>query len=142
MKHPVRVFTDGGSRGNPGPAGFGVHAEDYRGRPLADLYGYLGRATNNVAEYAALIVALDWAVARSLTAVCLFSDSELLVKQMTGRYRVRNPGLRPLFERSRSLARRIPGLEIRHVRREGNRPADALANRAMDEQSGNVPSPL
>ena len=142
MKKPIRVFIDGGSRGNPGPAGFGVYAEDGEGQPLADLYGYLGRATNNVAEYAALLAALLWIREHAWQSVHLFSDSQLLVRQLEGTYRVKNRGLRPLFERSRELAHKIPSLKIAHVRREDNRQADALANRAMDERVGNVSSPL
>jgi ribonuclease HI len=142
MKEPVRLFIDGGARGNPGPAGFGVHAEDRDGQVVVELYGYLGRATNNVAEYAALLVALEWARRSGLCSVHLFSDSQLLVRQLEGSYRVRNAGLRPLHQRGRELAAAIPGLKIAHVGRDENRQADALANRAMDEEGGNTPSPL
>jgi ribonuclease HI len=142
MKEPVRLFIDGGARGNPGPAGFGVHAEDDNGRTVAKLWGYLGRATNNVAEYAALLAALQWARANDLTSVRLYSDSQLLVRQLEGTYRVRNAGLRPLHARSREQMAAIPDFRIAHVPRRENRLADALANRAMDEGSGNTPSPL
>ena len=142
MKEPVLLYIDGGARGNPGPAGFGVHAEDGDGEVVAEFYGYLGRATNNVAEYAALLVALEWARRSGLKAVRLFSDSQLLVRQMEGSYRVRNAGLQPLFRRGRGLAAVIPNLTIAHVGRDENKQADALANRAMDEEDGNTPSPL
>lgn len=142
MSRPLRVFIDGGSRGNPGPAGFGVHAEDEAGETLAELYGYLGRTTNNVAEYAALIAALDWAARRTFSELRIHSDSELLVRQWNGDYKVRNEGLKPLHARARALALRLPRVTVRHVRREQNRQADALANRAMDEQAGNVAPPV
>jgi probable phosphoglycerate mutase len=142
VKAPVRAFIDGGSRGNPGPAGFGVHVQDGDGVIIAELYGFLGRATNNVAEYAALIKALEWAREHSCRSLRLFSDSELLVRQFRGEYKVRNAGLLPLYARAKVLARGIPSLEVAHVPRERNTEADALANRAMDEEGGNVVSPL
>lgn len=142
MTPPIRVFTDGGARGNPGPAGLGVHAETAEGKTLADLYAFLGKTTNNVAEYAALLVALAWATRSGHGAVHLFSDSELLVRQFNGQYKVRNQGLRPLFRRGKELAARIALLEVGHVPRSENHRADALANRAIDEESGNVASPL
>ena len=142
MSRPLRVFIDGGSRGNPGPAGFGVHAEDEAGATLAELYGYLGRTTNNVAEYAALLAALDWAAQRTFSELQILSDSELLVRQWNGEYKVKNEGLKPLHARARALALRLPRVVVRHVRREENREADALANRAMDEQAGNVNPPV
>jgi ribonuclease HI len=142
MKGTVRAHIDGGSRGNPGPAGFGVHIETESGETLAELYGYLGRATNNVAEYAALLAALRWADERSCAGLNVFSDSELLVRQFRGEYKVRNEGLRPLYLKARLLATRLPAFRIAHVPREENKAADALANRAMDEEAGNVDSPL
>lgn len=142
MRRPLRVFIDGGSRGNPGPAGFGVHAEDEAGTTLAELYGYLGRTTNNVAEYAALLAALDWAARRTFSELHILSDSELLVRQWNGEYKVRNEGLKSLHARARALALRLPRVVVAHVRREQNRQADALANRAMDEQAGNVTPPV
>lgn len=142
MTRSIRVFVDGGARGNPGPAGLGVYAATAEGVTLAELYAFLGDATNNVAEYAALIVALEWATASRHEEVSLFSDSQLLVRQFNGQYRVRSAGLLPLFRRSRALGRRIASLQVSHVPRTENKDADALANRAMDEHSGNVPSPL
>ena len=142
MTRPIRVFVDGGARGNPGPAGLGVHAATEDGTTLAELYAFLGRATNNVAEYAALVVALEWATASGHERVDLFSDSQLLVRQYNGQYKVKNAGLLPLFRRSRALGRRLTWLQVSHVPRAENKDADALANRAMDEQAGNVDSPL
>jgi probable phosphoglycerate mutase len=142
MKEPLRVHIDGGARGNPGPAGFGVHVADASGETVAELYGFLGRATNNVAEYAACVAALEWATANKVGDLSLFSDSQLLVRQLQGRYKVRNAGLQPLHARCRRLMAGISSLHLSHVRREENKEADALANRAMDEGDGNIPSPL
>jgi ribonuclease HI len=134
----LHIHVDGASRGNPGEAGFGVHVSAPDGRTIAELYGYLGRATNNVAEYQGLLHALRWAVARGAKAVEIFSDSELLVRQMSGRYRVKNPGLQPLHREAEALAGRFDHLRIRHVPREENREADALANRALDERASKL----
>jgi len=142
MREPVRVHIDGGARGNPGPAGFGVHAEDATGEVVAELYGFLGRTTNNIAEYAAFIAALEWARARGVTRLQVNSDSQLLVRQIEGSYKVRNAGLKPLHARCRSLMIGFPLLRLEHVRREDNKKADALANRAMDEGAGNIPAPI
>lgn len=132
------VHVDGASRGNPGEAGFGVHVSLPDGRPVAELYGHLGRATNNVAEYQALVHALRWALARGARRIEVFSDSELLVRQMGGRYRVKNPGLRPLHQEASDLLARFEHGRIRHVPREENREADALANRALDERASKL----
>ena len=122
---------DGGSRGNPGPPGYGVHI--VRDGDIIELKGALPNATNNVAEYNGLLAALDWAIAHGVSSLHVKSDSELLVKQMRGEYRVKNPGLQTLFERARDLARRVGTVRFEHVRREFNREADRLANEAMDE---------
>ena len=123
---------DGGSRGNPGPAGYGVHIEREDGT-VVELKDSLELATNNVAEYNGLLAALRWGVEHGAAALHIRSDSELLVKQMKGVYRVKNPGLLPLYEDARRLARRIGRVTFEHVRREFNRDADRLANEAMDE---------
>jgi probable phosphoglycerate mutase len=122
---------DGGSRGNPGPAGYGVRIQ--RDGDVVDLMGALPSATNNVAEYSGLLAALDWALANGVSTLVIKSDSELLVKQMRGEYRVKNAGLQPLFERAKQLARQIGSVEFEHVRREFNADADRLANEAMDQ---------
>jgi ribonuclease HI len=134
----LRIHVDGASRGNPGEAGFGVPVSAPDGRTVAELYGHLGRATNNVAEYQGLLHALRWALARGAGTVEIFSDSELLVRQMAGRYRVKNPGLQPLYREASELMARLDRVRIRHVPREENREADALANRALDERASKL----
>jgi ribonuclease HI len=123
---------DGGSRGNPGPAGYGVRIERDEGT-VVELKESLGMATNNVAEYNGLLAALRWGVANGIRALHVRSDSELLVRQMKGEYRVKNPGLLPLYEEARALMRQIGRVKFEHVRREFNKEADRLANEAMDE---------
>ena len=123
---------DGGSRGNPGPAGYGVRIEQEDGT-IAELKESLGLATNNVAEYSGLIAALRWAAAHGISKLHIRADSELLVKQMLGQYRVKSPGLQPLYEQARALTRQIGDVTFEHVRREFNKDADRLANEAMDE---------
>jgi len=122
---------DGGSRGNPGPAGYGVRI--LRDDEIVDLKGALPSATNNVAEYSGLLAALEWALESGVSTLHVKSDSELLVKQMRGEYRVKNAGLQPLFERAKQLSRQIGSVQFEHVRREFNKDADRLANEAMDE---------
>jgi ribonuclease HI len=127
------LHVDGASRGNPGDAAFGVHVAGPGGETRAELYAPIGRATNNVAEYRALVHGLRWALAHGGRRVEVFSDSELLVRQMSGRYRVKSPGLRALHREAVELVSRFEQARIRHVPREQNREADALANRALDE---------
>jgi ribonuclease HI len=131
-----RANIDGGSRGNPGPAAYGVVVRDPRGQTVARLKKYIGRSTNNVAEYYGLIAALDYAQSRQVRALDVESDSELLVKQMRGQYKVKSADLQPLFERAKKMSQSLASFHIRHVYREHNREADALANEAMDEVSG------
>ena len=128
----ARAYVDGGSRGNPGPAGYGVRIEQEDGT-IAELKESLGLATNNVAEYSGLIAALRWAAAHGISKLHIRADSELLVKQMRGEYRVKSPGLQPLYEQARALTRQIGDVTFEHVRREFNKEADRLANEAMDE---------
>lgn len=134
------AFIDGGSRGNPGPAGYGVRIEDEDGTLVEELRSALGVATNNVAEYHGLLAALTWAVDHELRALKIRSDSELLVKQMLGVYRVKHPGLQPLHQRARSLVSRIGRVGFQHIRRELNTEADRLANMAMDEAGQRDPT--
>jgi ribonuclease HI len=134
----LRLHVDGASRGNPGDAGFGIHVTDAAGGEVASLFGYLGTATNNVAEYQALLHGLRFALAKGARAVEVFSDSELLVRQLEGRYRVKHPGLVPLHREARSLLARFDATRVAHVPREHNREADALANRAVDERGSNI----
>jgi ribonuclease HI len=131
-----RANIDGGSRGNPGPASYGVVIRDPRGQVVANLKKYIGRSTNNVAEYYGLIAALDYAQQHGIRALRVESDSELLVRQMRGQYKVKSPELRPLYERARKMAQTFYSFKIDHVYREQNADADGLANEALDETSG------
>ena len=137
----VIAYTDGGARGNPGPAGYGVRFETDEGTLIEELHASIGIATNNVAEYRALIAALEHAKERGHSAVHVRSDSELLVKQMRGEYRVKHPGLQPLFETARALMRDFTRVTFEHVARAKNADADRLANLAMDEAQRNVSQP-
>jgi ribonuclease HI len=132
------AYIDGGSRGNPGPAGYGVQIVDDAGQVVAEVHQALGRATNNVAEYQGLLAALSWALDHRVTRLRVRSDSELLVRQMKGEYRVKNPGLQPLYQEARARAARIGSVTFEHVRRELNREADRLANLAMDEAAASA----
>jgi len=129
---------DGASRGNPGPAAYAVVIRDPDGHVVLELAKRLGRETNNVAEYYALLAALDYATTQGIGALRIRSDSELLVRQMQGRYKVKSADLKPLHERAQKLSRQLSYFAIEHVRREQNRDADALANVALD--SGSVSS--
>jgi ribonuclease HI len=126
---------DGGSRGNPGPAAYGAYIQLDNGE-VVQLKGFIPHSTNNVAEYNGLLHALRWAVEHQLTTLHVRADSELLVKQMKGVYRVKNAGLLPLFEEAKALIRKIGRVTFEHVRREYNKEADRLCNEAMDEAAG------
>lgn len=125
------AHVDGGSRGNPGPAGYGVHITLDNGT-IVELMGAIDLATNNVAEYNGLLAALRWAVDQPLQVLHVRADSELMVKQMKGVYRVKNAGLLPLYQDAQGLMRQIGRVTFEHVRREFNKDADRLANEAMD----------
>jgi ribonuclease HI len=129
----ITAYIDGGARGNPGPAGYGVRVEGADGTLLDELHGALGVATNNIAEYSGLLAALRWAVAHGEQSVHIRADSELLVKQMRGEYRVKNENLKPLFLQACALIRQIGDGRYEHVRREFNKEADRLSNLGMDE---------
>lgn len=137
----LTAYTDGGARGNPGPAGYGVQVVDDNGEVVAELYAPLGHATNNVAEYEGLIAALDWASSQKLTTLRVRMDSELIVKQMLGLYKVKHAGLQPLHARARALVQRVGRVIFEHVRREQNREADRLSNLGMDIAQGVTPGP-
>jgi probable phosphoglycerate mutase len=126
------AHVDGGARGNPGPAGYGVAIQDASGNPVAELSEYLGHRTNNYAEYQGLLAALRYAAEKQITALKVISDSELMVRQMKGIYKVRHPELRKLYDEAQQLVRRLQYFEIRHALREHNKTADRLANEAMD----------
>ena len=123
---------DGGSRGNPGPAAFGAYITLPDGATVG-IKGFIPHSTNNVAEYNGLLAALRWAVEQRVTTLHIRADSELLVKQMKGQYRVKNPGLLRLYEEARQLIAKIGRVTFEHVRREFNKDADRLCNEAMDE---------
>lgn len=127
---------DGASRGNPGPAAYAVVIRDANGKIVLEMAKRIGRETNNVAEYYALLAALDFATSRHIQALRIRSDSELLVRQMQGRYKVKSSDLKPMYERAIRMSKQIPYFTIEHVRREQNSDADGLANVALD--SGDV----
>ncbi len=129
----VVAYIDGGARGNPGPAGYGVSIQSPDGNVLEELHGGLGIATNNIAEYNGLLAALQWAVDHDVRRVHIRADSELLVKQMRGEYKVKNAGLQALYVRARLLAAQLDDVKFEHVRREFNKEADRLSNVGMDE---------
>ncbi len=129
----LTIYTDGASRNNPGEAGAGVLIL-HDGAPAHEIARYLGRTTNNVAEYTAAIIGLEQAAGMGATRVRLFADSELLVKQLNGLYKVKNEGLKPLHARAKELIARIGSVEVQYIPREQNRQADALANKAIDEK--------
>jgi probable phosphoglycerate mutase len=134
------AHCDGGSRGNPGPAGYGAVIEDASGRVVARLSEYLGKRTNNYAEYSALLGVLDWCLKNGQPRLRVVADSELMVKQMQGKYKVNSPDLRPLWEEARRKANQLERFEIQHTLRGGNKEADQLANDAMDRGMGRVPA--
>ena len=131
----VIANIDGGARGNPGPAAYGVVVRDSKGAVLAELSDYLGLQTNNYAEYSGLLAALDYAVRQQYPSLKIFSDSELLVRQMQGRYKVNNSTLQELFARAKSLVRKLEFFEIEHVLRERNKEADRLVNQVLDQRA-------
>jgi len=132
----IVVYIDGGARGNPGPAGFGVRIEAPDRSLIEEFSESIGVATNNVAEYRGLLAALEWAQRRGVHCVHIRSDSQLLVQQMLGNYKVKHAGLQPLHARAQLLAHEIGGVTFEHVRRDANQHADRLANAAMDDAAG------
>jgi ribonuclease HI len=134
--HYLIAHSDGGARGNPGPAGFGVVIQDQAGHKVAELSEYLGHQTNNFAEYQGLIAALEYAVEHGPKALRLISDSELLVRQIKGIYKVKNATLQDLHGRAKELIAQLEWFSIGHALREHNQDADRLANEAMDKGTG------
>jgi ribonuclease HI len=132
------AYIDGGARGNPGPSGYGVVIQDEAGCKIANLSQYLGHQTNNFAEYQALIAALEYAIQHGHKALQVISDSELLVRQTKGIYKVKNPTLQDLHARARQLIRQLDWFSIGHVLRGKNQEADRLANAAMDKGMGRL----
>ena len=144
-EHYLIAHSDGGARGNPGPAGYGVVLKDESGRTVAGLSEYLGHQTNNFAEYQGLIAALEYAIKHGPKALKLISDSELLVRQIKGIYKVKNATLQELHGRAKELIAQLDWFSIGHAFREQNQEADRLANEAMDKGTGRsvarAPSP-
>ena len=136
MPDPLVAYIDGGARGNPGPAGYGVRIEHPDGTLIEELSEAIGVATNNVAEYRGLLAALEWARAHGHQVLHVRSDSLLLVQQMLGNFRVKHPGLQPLAAKARLLAHEIGRVTFEHVGRARNAHADRLANQAMDDEAG------
>lgn len=130
----LKAHVDGGSRGNPGHAGYGVFIQDAEGNPVAELSEYLGIQTNNYAEYSGLLAALRYAREHG-NAIEVVSDSELMVRQLNGQYKVKNEGLKPLYQQAMAMVRDLDWFKVRHVRREFNKDADRLANAAMDRKA-------
>ena len=128
----VSAHCDGGARGNPGPAGFGALIRDADGAVLAELSQFLGIQTNNFAEYSGLLAVLDYALRNGHRRLRVVSDSELMVKQIQGRYKVKSPILRPLFDQAKKKIAQLEAFEITHALRHKNKEADRLANQAMD----------
>jgi ribonuclease HI len=131
----IVAHVDGGSRGNPGPAAYGVVVEDTDGEALAALSKFIGHATNNVAEYQGLLAALEYALEYHHPRLRVLTDSELMARQLEGRYKVKSRDLKPLFERARGMILRLEHFSIRHVPREQNAEADRLVNQALDAVS-------
>jgi len=128
----IEIYVDGGSRGNPGPSGVGVVILDAAGKRLKEISKYIGETTNNIAEYNALLYGLEEALILRIDEIVVNLDSELVAKQLTGDYRVKDPGLKPLFERAMNMLKSFKSFEIRHIEREKNKEADKLVNRAIN----------
>jgi ribonuclease HI len=131
----IKANIDGGARGNPGPSAYGVVVRDSKGAIIAELSDYLGIQTNNFAEYSGLLAVLEFAVRQNHVSLKVLSDSELLVRQMQGRYKVKSPGLIDLYDRARALVRKLEQFSIEHVLREYNREADKLVNKVLDNRT-------
>src|SRR5438309_10558748 len=140
--HYLVAHSDGGARGNPGPAGYGVVIKDESGRKVAALSEYLGHQTNNFAEYQGLIAALEYVLKHGPKALKVISDSELLVRQIKGIYKVKNLTLKDLHARAKELIRQLDWFSIGHALREHNQEADLLANEAMDKGTGRGTTPV
>jgi ribonuclease HI len=138
----IVAHIDGGSRGNPGPAAYGVAIETTQGEPVTAFGKFIGETTNNVAEYQGLLAALDYALSHGHPRLRILTDSQLMARQISGQYKVRSPDLKPLHDKARAMIAHLESFSIRHVYREHNQEADRLANQAMDEAaSGKAPRP-
>jgi ribonuclease HI len=132
----ITAYFDGGARSNPGPAGYGVYIVGDQGEMIAEISGSLGIATNNVAEYHGLIAALQWAIDHDVRQLAIKGDSQLIIEQMKGNYKVKNEGLKPLYLKAKLLVMQIGDVSFEHVRREHNTEADRLSNVGMDGNAG------
>lgn len=132
MKKSWTLYVDGAARGNPGPAGAGAVLLNPTGDLLGEFCEYLGETTNNVAEYRALLLGLKQALAANVTSIKILADSQLMVRQILGEYRVKNQALRPLFQEAMGLLKKFEGYTMTHIPREENREADRMANEAID----------
>ncbi|HWR35757.1 MAG TPA: ribonuclease HI family protein [Clostridia bacterium] len=141
-KDALLAHIDGGARGNPGPAGYGVYIQDATGKKVAELSEYLGHQTNNFAEYSGLVAALEYAIQHGYKTLKVVSDSELMVKQIRGEYKVKSESLAPIYAEAKELIRKLDSFSIRHALREQNKDADRLANLAMDRGTGRAPAAL
>src|SRR6201996_3926074 len=137
----INAHCDGGARGNPGPAGFGALIQDDQGMVIAELSEFLGIRTNNYAEYSGLLACLQYALDHHHPRLRVVSDSELMVKQIQGKYKVNSPDLKPLWQEARNRIARLEAFEISHALRHKNKDADRLANQAMDRGMNRSPSP-
>ena len=137
----ITAYCDGGSRGNPGPSGFGVFIQDEDGKAVAELSEYLGKQTNNYAEYSGLLASLNFALEKGHSKLRVISDSELMVKQIKGQYRVNSPDLKPLYDEAKRRIARLEQFRIEHVLRGKNQQADRLANLAMDRGTSRSTAP-
>ncbi|WP_213804487.1 ribonuclease HI family protein [Granulicella sp. dw_53] len=137
----ITAHCDGGARGNPGPAGYGAEVTDAQGNVVAELSEFLGIRTNNYAEYSGLLASLQFALDNHFPRLKVISDSELMVKQIQGKYKVNSPDLKPLWQEAKSRIARLEGFEITHALRHKNKAADALANQAMDRGMRRGPAP-
>jgi len=137
----VSAHCDGGARGNPGPSGYGAVLQDESGHILAELSEFLGNRTNNYAEYSGLLGCLQWALDNHHSHLRVVSDSELMVKQIQGKYKVNSPDLRPLWEEAKRRIAQLDKFEISHALRHKNKDADRLANQAMDRGTNRTPAP-
>ncbi len=135
----ISAHCDGGARGNPGPAGYGAQVKGPDGAVLAELSEFLGIRTNNYAEYSGLLGCLEWALEHGHRRLRMVSDSELMVKQIQGRYQVKSPDLKPLYDEAKRRIAKLDGFEISHALRHKNKDADRLANEAMDRGMGRSP---
>jgi probable phosphoglycerate mutase len=139
----IVAHIDGGSRGNPGPAAYGVAITTPQGEAVTAFAKYIGETTNNFAEYQGLLAALEYALSHGYPRLRVLTDSELMARQISGRYKVRSPDLKPLHDKARAMIARLESFSIRHVYREHNREADRLANQAMDDaERGKAPHSL